>query len=625
MANALSISDLSLRVAGKLLLNNANIIIPAGSKCGFVGRNGCGKSSLFKAITDQTYIENGTISVPKDHRLGQVAQEAPDTDDSLTDIVLAADKERLNLLAAAEKESDGLKLADIHARLDDIDAHAAPARAAQILAGLGFGHDAQAKPVSSFSGGWRMRVALASVLFSQPDLLLLDEPTNYLDLEGTLWLQNYIARYPGTVIIISHDRALLNASANRIIHFHGEKLTAYSGNFDQFQRQRAQAQALAEKSAAKQQARINHMMGFVDRFRYKASKAKQAQSRLRAIEKMAPITAMQDQSVADIRFGSPERKAASPILKLGNVSCGYGADHPILSKLNLRIDGDDRIALLGPNGNGKSTFAKLLCDRLPHVQGEIVRADKLKIALFAQHQMDDLTANETPVQHIGRLYPSEVEAKHRAKAAAMGLGGESMDTPAKHLSGGEKARLLLGLIGLQNPNLLILDEPTNHLDMESRQALADGLNRFDGAVIIIAHDKSLLETCADRLWIVSGGTVGIYDGDLDSYSREIIAQRGSGSAPASTSSSQSKVSQRKIAAQKRADLAPARKQLEEVETKIEKLNKALAKLDRELSEPGLYEKTPNKAAQMSKFRTKLTNELSSLEEIWLELAEQVQT
>jgi ATP-binding cassette subfamily F protein 3 len=434
----LTINDLSLRIAGRLLLDHASLALPAGAKAGLVGRNGTGKTTLFKAITGELASETGSIFIPKGLRIGQVAQEAPGTEESLIEIVLAADKERAALLAEADTATDPERIGEIHMRLADINAHTAEARAATILAGLGFDEDAQKRPASSFSGGWRMRVALAAVLFSEPDLLLLDEPTNYLDLEGTLWLENYVGKYPHTVLLISHDRDLLNRAVNSIVHLDQQKLTYWRGGYDQFERQREEQLEHQEKARVKQDAARKHMESFVERFRAKASKARQAQSRIKALEKMKPISAAVHDTVRPFTFPDPVREAASPIIAIQGAAVGYQPSQPILKSLTLRIDHDDRIALLGANGNGKSTFAKLLAGRLKQETGGITIAPQLKVSMFAQHQMDDLRPEENAIEHVRRLMPDAPESKVRARVAQMGLATEKMLTAAKDLSGGER-------------------------------------------------------------------------------------------------------------------------------------------------------------------------------------------
>ncbi len=627
----LQITNLSARVAGRLLIDNASLSLPAGSKVGLVGRNGAGKSTLFKVITGELAAETGTVSFPKNTRLGQVAQEAPGTEESLIEIVLKADRERVDLLAEADTATDPGRIADIHTRLADIEAHSAEARASAILSGLGFDMAAQARPASSFSGGWRMRVALAAVLFSRPDLLLLDEPTNYLDLEGTLWLENFVSRYPYTVIVISHDRDVLNNAVNAIVHLDQKKLVFYRGDYDQFERQRAEKLELLQKSIVKQEAAKKHMEAFVERFRAKASKARQAQSRLKALERMQPLQGIVEEHVTPFVFEGPEKQAASPIIRMEHVTVGYETGRPILSGLDLRIDTEDRIALLGQNGNGKSTFAKLLAQRLREQSGTITRAPGLKIAFFAQHQIDDLRPAESAVQHVRRLMPDATEPKVRAKVAQMGLPTQKMDTAAEKLSGGEKARLLMGLATLDAPNLLILDEPTNHLDIEARESLVRALNDYPGAVILISHDRHMVEATMDRLWIVADGTVSRYDGDLEDYKKLVLsgATKGSG-APAMGSAGEaapapapvSKVDQRRQAAERREALKPLRKKISQLEIQISRLQKTIEAFDEKLGDPALYTSDPAKASELNKQRAAAAKTLAACEEDWLGLTEE---
>lgn len=617
----ITITDLSARIAGRLLLDNASVSLPDGVKAGLVGRNGAGKSTLFRVITGDLASESGTVTIPKHARIGQVAQEAPGTEDSLISIVLAADKERAALLQEAETATDPNRIADIQMRLVDIDAHSAEARASAILAGLGFDQETQLRPASSFSGGWRMRVALASVLFAEPDLLLLDEPTNYLDLEGTLWLEDYIRRYPHTVIIISHDRDLLNNAVNSIIHLDQKKLTFYRGGYDSFERQKAEADELQMKAKVKSDAARKHLQSYIDRFRYKASKAKQAQSRIKALERMGTVAAVIEDHVQPITFPEPEKQPASPIVAIQSGVVGYEPGKPILKGLNLRIDNDDRIALLGSNGNGKSTFAKFISGRLPAQAGDLRIAPGLKIGFFAQHQLDDLVPNETPVEHVRKLMPQAAEAQVRSRVAQMGLATEKMSTAAKDLSGGEKARLLMGLAAFHAPNLLILDEPTNHLDIDSRRALIEALNDYNGAVILISHDRHLIEATVDRLWLVNNGTVTSFEGDMEEYRDIVIASGKKKDEKVEVAGDQaSKADQRKANAEKRAQLAPLKKKINEIESLTAKLEKQIQTLDTELADPTLYEKAPTKAAEKVKQRGEAAAKLSAAEEQWLILS-----
>ncbi|MCJ7994831.1 ABC-F family ATP-binding cassette domain-containing protein [Rhizobium cremeum] len=619
----ITITDISARIAGRLLIDHASISLPEGTKAGLVGRNGAGKSTLFKIITGDLASETGSITIPRNARIGQVAQEAPGTEQPLIEIVLAADKERAALLAEAETATDPHRIAEIQTRLADIGAHSAEARAATILAGLGFDHEAQLRPASSFSGGWRMRVALAAVLFSEPDLLLLDEPTNYLDLEGTLWLEEYVRRYPHTVIIISHDRDLLNTAVNAIIHLDQKKLTFYRGGYDQFERQKAEADELQMKAKAKSDAARKHLQSYIDRFRYKASKARQAQSRIKALERMGTVAAVIEDHVQPITFPEPEKQPASPIVAISGGAVGYEPGKPILKNINLRIDNDDRIALLGSNGNGKSTFAKLIAGRLNLQAGEMKLAPNLSVGFFAQHQLDDLVPNETPVDHVRRLMPLAGEAQVRARVAQMGLATEKMATAAKDLSGGEKARLLMGLSAFHAPNLLILDEPTNHLDIDSRRALIEALNDYNGAVILIAHDRHLIEATVDRLWLVNNGTVSVFEGDMEDYRSLVVssARKSDDREKADAAVVQvNKADQRKAAADRRASLAPLKKKINEIESLTKKLETLIQALDAELADPALYEKSPAKAAEKAKQRGEAAAKLSAAEEQWLELS-----
>jgi len=615
----LTINDLSLRIAGRLLLDHASLALPAGTKAGLVGRNGTGKTTLFKAITGELSSETGSVSIPRNTRIGQVAQEAPGTEEPLIEIVLKADLERAALLAEEETATDPERIAEIHIRLADIDAHSAEARAATILSGLGFDSEAQQRPASSFSGGWRMRVALAAVLFSQPDLLLLDEPTNYLDLEGTLWLENYVSRYPHTVLLISHDRDLLNRAVNSIVHLDRQKLTFWRGGYDQFERQRAEQAELLEKSRVKQEAARKHLQSFVDRFRAKASKARQAQSRIKALEKMKPIASMLDDTVRPFSFPEPVKTVASPIIALDSLAVGYAPGKPVLRKMTLRIDADDRIALLGANGNGKSTFAKLLAGRLKQESGTMTVAPGLKVAIFAQHQLDDLRPEENAYEHVRRLMPDAPESKVRGKVAQFGLTTEKMNTAAKDLSGGEKARLLMGLAAFEGPNLFILDEPTNHLDIDSRESLIHALNDFPGAVILVSHDRHLLEATADRLWLVKDGSVAPYDGDLDDYRQLVTGVAGNRKEPREADKA-SKADRRREAAQRRAAAEPLAKEIRATEALMDRLRKRIDGIEDDLANPAVYEKDPSTATRLAKERSQLASQLAGHEDRWLQMS-----
>jgi ATP-binding cassette, subfamily F, member 3 len=514
----LNINNLTYRIQGRVLLEDAGLVLPDGVKAGFVGKNGTGKTTLFHLIQGHIGADSGSIEINKKARIGAVAQEAPAGDETVLEVVLAADKERSALLAEAETATDPHRIGEIHMRLADIDAHSAEARASSILKGLGFEHDRQNAPTRELSGGWRMRVALAAVLFSQPDLLLLDEPTNYLDLEGTLWLEKYLATYPYTVFLISHDRDLLNKAVNAIVHLEHRKLTFYKGNYDTFEETRRMQMELNNKQREKTLEQIAHLQKFVDRFKAKATKAKQAQARVKMIEKLKPPEAMFDEHAAPFQFQQPKVELPTPMITLDKVSTGYG-DKVILRNITQRIDPDARIALIGVNGNGKSTFAKLLAGDIPVIDGNLKINKKLEIAHFAQHQMDKLKPEQTPLEHVAALMPLDNETKRRSRLAQMGLTTSRMDTKAKNLSGGERARLLMGLITFSGPSMMILDEPTNHLDIDSRDALVYALNDYEGAVLIISHDRHLIEATCDTLWIAENGTIR----ELDETARAAMA------------------------------------------------------------------------------------------------------
>jgi ATP-binding cassette subfamily F protein 3 len=616
----LSFQDISIRLAGRLLIDHATVQITPGARVGLVGRNGTGKSTLFRAIRSELATESGSIAVPPRWRVGSLAQEAPDGPESLVEIVLKADLERDALLREADSAHDPHRIAEIQTRLVDIDAHSAPARAAAILSGLGFSAADQARPVSEFSGGWRMRVALAATLFAAPDLLLLDEPTNYLDLEGTLWLEDHLAHYPRTVIVISHDRDLLETSVDQILHLDRRKLTLYRGGYSSFEEQRATREMLDAKQAKRQEAERKRLQAFVDRFKAKASKARQAQSRVKMLERMKPIAALVTQDVQEISFPAPEKTLSPPIIAVDNASVGYEVGKPVLNRVTLRIDNDDRIALLGANGNGKSTLVKLLANRLKPFSGDVTRAEKLSIAYFAQHQRDELNEDASTYDHVRKLMPDAPESKVRGRAGAIGFSGKAADTPVRSLSGGEKARLLLGLATFFGPNMIILDEPTNHLDIDSRAALAEAINDFPGAVIMVSHDRYLIEACADRLWVVADQAVTSYDGDLDDYRRLVLSSRGERAAPreAGERNSVREKSERRSERQK----AP-KQRIADAESEIERISGIIAKIDAALALPDIFTRDPKQAAQLSQARANAADALARAEEEWLDASAQV--
>ncbi len=621
----LHINDLSFRIEGRPLFEHATAAIPPGHKVGLVGRNGAGKTTLLRLISGELHPDDGAISFPKNARLAHVSQEAPGGPETLLETVLAAHTELAALTAEAETADCPHRIGEIHTRLTDIDAHSAPARAARILSGLGFGEEAQARACAEFSGGWRMRVALAGALFAAPDILLLDEPTNYLDLEGALWLEDFIETYPHTVLIVSHDRDLLNKAVDSILHLHERRLAFYTGGYDRFEETRREQQRLQLKLKKTQDDARKKMEAFVERFRAKATKAKQAQSRLKALSKMQPIAAEVDQQVTPFRFPSPDRPLGNPLIRMEGASVGYDAEKPVLRAINLRLDCDDRVGLLGANGNGKSTLAKLLCGKLEPLSGDRRASKKLEYGYFAQHQMDELRPTRSAYDHIAELMPDATEAQKRGKVAGIGFGADKADTPSEKLSGGEKARLLFAIATFHAPHLLIFDEPTNHLDVDSREALIHALNDFEGAVILISHDRHLLEATVDRLWLVRGGTVTPYDGDLDSYREESLAERRKQSTAAKANGGQSAADAkrsreegRRQTAQRRAELAPLRKELAEKEKRVEALQKKISAIDEALGDHGLYERAPDKARALTLERAALAKDLKLAEDGWFE-------
>ena len=613
----LRISDISFAIEGRPLFEGASATIPTGHKVGLVGPNGAGKTTLFRIIRGEFALEGGSISVPERAKIGGVAQEVPSSETSLLDTVLAADTERSALLAEAETATDPARIADVQMRLADIDAWSAEGRASSILKGLGFDAAEQLMPCSAFSGGWRMRVALAGVLFAQPDILLLDEPTNYLDLEGALWLETYLAKYPHTVVIISHDRGLLNRAVEHILHLEGRKLTLWAGGYDQFAKARAEQRAIQTAAAKKQDLRRAHLQSFVDRFKAKASKAKQAQSRVKMLEKMETITPPEEAAKRVFTFPEPE-EMSPPIVNVEGADVGYDGT-PVLRKLNLRIDQDDRIALLGKNGQGKSTLSKLLSGRLDAMAGRVVMSSKLRIGYFAQHQVDELFIDETPLDHIKRLRPDEGQARLRARLAGFGLGADQADTLVAKLSGGQKARLSLLLATLDAPHMLILDEPTNHLDIESREALVEALTAYSGAVILVSHDMHLLSMVADRLWLVKDGGVSPYNDDLDAYRKLLLTN----DAPlknkdkAAAKPAKPKVTKDQLTAMKT--------EVRKCEERLEKLNVMGDKLAKKLADPTLYE--DGKAGEAEVWQKKYAEVRTALdraEALWIAASEKLE-
>ncbi len=615
----LHINALTYRLGERLLIDSATIALPSGARVGLVGRNGAGKTTLFRLIRGDLSPESGAISAPKGARLGSVEQEAPDSAETLIDFVLAADVERAALIAEAESASDPERIADIQTRLVDIDAHSAPARAARILGGLGFDEAAQNRALSEYSGGWRMRVALAAVLFSEPDVLLLDEPTNYLDLEGVLWLTDYLKSCPSTILVISHDRDLLDDVADHILHLDRGKLTLWSGGYTSFERQRRESQALQGKAIKKQEERRAHLQAFVDRFRASATKAAQAQSRLKMLARMEPIAAVVDEAALPFSWPPIAKKLSPPIVTMEKVSAGYGG-RVVLSRIDLTLSNDDRIGLLGRNGNGKSTFAKLIGGRLPPMSGKMVRANKLDVGFFAQHQIDDLEPGGTPYTHVASRMRGEPEAKIRRRAAMIGFSSARAETNVEQLSGGEKARLLMGLATFDGPQLLILDEPTNHLDIDSRAELMEAINEYEGACIIVSHDRRLLEACVDRLWLVANGTVKPFDGDLADYGRFVLAQ----GAAAPQRAKRDPTSRPAPAPSHSRGQAPLKRELAALEDKMSRFQDLLRRVDEALMEASATGGDALKMADLAARRGDLERALNTAEEAWLELSEEAE-
>ena len=612
----LKIENITYSVEGRPLFEGACATIPYGHKVGLVGRNGAGKTTLFNIIRGDLVLESGDISLPPRSRIGGIAQEVPSSSTSLLETVLQADTERNSLLSEAETATDPHRIAEIQARLTNIDAWSAEARASSILNGLGFNSEAQLRPCSDFSGGWRMRVALAGVLFSQPDLLLLDEPTNYLDLEGALWLESYLTKYPHTVLIISHDRSLLNRAVQGILHLDQKKLTYWTGPYDQFARQIVERRAVLQAEAKKQEARRAHLQSFVDRFKAKASKAVQAQSRVKMLEKMTIITPPEDAKRVVFTFPAPQ-ELSPPIINLEGVSVGYGGP-PILKKLSLRIDQDDRIALLGRNGEGKSTLSKLLAGKLKLTEGQFTSSSKLRIGYFAQHQVDELQIDETPLQHLQSLRPGEGQPRLRARLAGFGLTTDQAETTVSRLSGGQKARLSLLLATIDAPHLLILDEPTNHLDIESREALIEALNEYSGAVVLVSHDMHLLSLVADRLWLVKNGTVTPYNEDLDTYHKMMLA----GEEGTKTDAKKNDTTKKKS----REEILALRSEVRKCEDRLTKLNEMRDKLAKKLADPELYEK--NRKGEFETWNSKYTELMEALDRaelLWLTASKKLES
>ena len=627
----LTITNLTCRMGARTLLEKANLTVRDGWKIGVVGPNGIGKSTLFKVIAGERQADGGEVTVAQGRRLGMVRQDLPDSDTALLDIVLEADTERSRLLADAETVTDPDAMGEIYDRLEQIGAYAAPARAASILAGLGFTEEQMQQPITAFSGGWRMRVALAAALFVQPEILLLDEPTNHLDIEAIMWLEDYLAKYPHTLMIISHDRELLNTCTDHIAHIDNQQLVLYTGNYDTFEKERAEKLNLQQKMFEKQQAQRAHMQAFVDRFRAKASKARQAQSRLKALEKMDLVSEVMAARSIHFRFPQPDQMPP-PLMTIDHVDVGYEANKPILRRIHERVDMDDRIALLGANGNGKSTLIKLIAGKLQPQQGEVGKSGKLRIGYFAQHQADELDVENTPFQEMRRLMLGQAESNIRAKLGQFGFNKNLADSTIKTLSGGEKARLLFALMTHHAPHLLLLDEPTNHLDMDAREALVRALNDYEGAVVIVSHDPTMLERVADRLWLVEGGQVHPFDGDLAAYRKHVLESRRRDkraekkAAPVVEEKPDLKPepkpqSNRDQEARKRRQYPDLYKRIQQTEKQMTQLQERKKTIEAQMADPAFYADTA-KMQDVQFDYGRLLRELGSAEEAWLDAQDQ---
>ena len=630
----LQIENLTYRIGPRVLLDEASASIPAGHCVGLVGRNGTGKTTLLRLITNEIEADGGSITIPPRWRIGVTSQEAPEGRGSLVDSVLAADTELTDLETEAETATDPERISYIYERLGEKEAHSAPSRAARILAGLGFDEEAQQRTLGEFSGGWRMRVMLASLLFTKPDLLLLDEPTNHLDLEAALWLEDYLRRYDGTILIVSHDRGLLNRVSREILHLENSTLTLYQGGYDQFEATRRMRLEQNERAREKQDLQRAHIQSFVDRFRYKASKARQAQSRLKMLERMEPIAEHSEGGRVTFNFPDPVPQLSPPLFSVLNATVGYD-DKAVLSNLSIRLDEDDRVALLGANGNGKSTLMRLLAGRLKQMSGTLTTAPKLRVGYFAQHQTEELDMNATPVIELGRRLPEDKDVQLRSQLGRFGFSQQRADTKISNLSGGEKARLLFALMTCDKPHILLLDEPTNHLDVDSRQALIQAINSFVGAVVIVSHDPHVIELTADRFWLVADGSVVPFDGDMDAYRSLLLAgvKKTRKSAPAKIEeiipaapppAPVDKREQRKKAAEQREALAPLRKQVQRMEKNIAKFQTEKAEIEAKMADPDLYDGDSAKLVDLQKDLGWVAGQIAETEEVWLGLQQELE-
>ena len=612
-----------MRLGGRTILERATAALPTGSRVGLIGRNGAGKTTLMKVIAGISEADDGSIEMPKASRIGYIAQDAPDGSATPFETVLAADTERAALLAEEETTDDHHRISDIHERLIAIDAHTAPARAARILAGLGFDEEMQHRSLSNYSGGWKMRVALAALLFSAPDLLLLDEPSNHLDLEATMWLESYLKNYRATMVLISHERDLLNNVVDHILHLQGGQTTLYPGGYDAFERQRSERLAQLASARAAQEAQRSKLQDYIDRNSARASTAKQAQSRAKALARMEPIAAVTEDPSLSFDFPSPD-ELKPPLITLDLASVGYEPGKPILERLNLRIDPDERIALLGRNGNGKTTLARLLSAQLPPMEGSMSASRKMRVGYFTQYQVEELDSQDTPLEHMTREMKGAPPGKVRAQLGRFGFSGQKAETLVSKLSGGERARLALALITRDAPHMLILDEPTNHLDVDAREALVQALNAYEGAVVIVSHDRHMIELTSDRLVLVDGGEANEFAGSLDDYTKLILKppEKGNGKETAKAPKRDKKQERRAAAAAREAQ-STARKQLKSSESELAKLTARRSEIDSAMFDPATAkgEDANRTISELSQYRGDIEKQIAEAEESWLKASE----
>ncbi len=611
----LTIKNLTYRINGRPIFENASAVLQDGWKIGVVGLNGAGKSTLFRLVTSEIEADGGDIELSQKQTMGIVRQDMPDVDTPIIDMVLQAHTELYTVLKAAETETDPNKLGDIYEQIGLMDGYSAPSRAAILLTGLGFREDQMQTPFNSLSGGWRMRVALAGALFRAPDLLLLDEPTNHLDLEAILWLEKYLASYPHTLLMISHDRSLLNLCCDHILHVENKSLVLYSGTYDTFERERAEKRGLQQKMFEKQQTERAHMQAFIDRFKAKASKAAQAQSRMKALEKMDLVDAVIADRAIKFMFPQPQ-ELASPLISIDRVDVGYETGKPILKNIGMNIDMDDRIALIGANGNGKSTMIKLIANKLPPMKGDMVRSGKMRIGYFSQHQAEELDVASSAYMEMYRMMsatnPDIKETNVRAKLGAFGFPKALADNRIDSLSGGEKARLLFALMTYDAPHILLLDEPTNHLDIDAREALINALNNYEGAVIIVSHDPMMLERVADRLILIHEGKCQPFDGDMQDYRKFVLEQRSANrKKPAKVVEETPTEPEAKPQSS-----APSKKQIEKAEKDLAKWTAEKARMEEQMAAPDFY-KDAQKSAEAQKKYNDVLSKIAEAEEIWL--------